>query len=35
MSLDSLHYGNVTELEAHSLFGTMEVQASHEFFKNK
>jgi alpha-glucosidase (family GH31 glycosyl hydrolase) len=33
ISLDAMHYGDVTELDAHSLFGTMEVQASHEFFK--
>lgn len=32
IALDALHYNNVTELDAHSLFGTMEVKATHEWF---
>jgi alpha-glucosidase (family GH31 glycosyl hydrolase) len=32
MPLDALHHGNVTELDAHSLFGTTEVKATHDWF---
>jgi len=42
LALDSVHADNeelgtknVTELEAHSLFGTMEVQATHNWFKEQ
>jgi alpha-glucosidase (family GH31 glycosyl hydrolase) len=30
-----MHHGGVNELDAHSLFGTMEVKTSHEYFQNK
>ena len=33
ITLDVLHYNNYTQLDAHSLFGTMQVKASHEWFK--
>jgi len=32
MPLDAVHMGDVTELDAHSLFGTMEVKATHDYF---
>jgi len=32
IALDSVHYGNITELDAHSLFGAMEVKATHDWF---
>lgn len=32
MPLDALHHGNVTEFEVHSLFGTTEVKATHDWF---
>ena len=42
LPLDAVHADNedmgtkgVTELEAHSLFGTMESQATHDWFKNR
>lgn len=35
MPLDALHHGGVTELEAHSLFGTMEAMTTHEWFNMK
>ena len=31
--LDGTHYDGYIELDTHSLFGTMEVQATHEWFK--
>lgn len=34
ITLDAMHADGVTELDAHSLFGTMEVKATHEWFKN-
>jgi alpha-glucosidase (family GH31 glycosyl hydrolase) len=34
MSLDAPHHNNITELDAHSLFGTMEVKATHEFMQS-
>lgn len=33
LSLDGVHEGGFTELDVHSLFGTMETKATHEFFK--
>ena len=33
IDLDALHAGGITEMDAHSLFGTMEVKATHEWFK--
>ena len=36
MSVDALHYGNILELDTHSLFGAMEVMNTHTFFnRNK
>jgi len=35
MSLDGVHANNYTELDTHSLFGTYEVKATHEWFKDK
>lgn len=35
LSLDSVHEGGIKELDAHSLFGTMEVKATHDWFKEK
>jgi len=35
ISLDAMHANGFTELDTHSLYGTMEVQATHEWFKNK
>lgn len=40
MPLDAYHSSgpidkNVTELDAHSLFGTMQVKASHEWFQSQ
>jgi len=29
IALDSIHYGNKLELDAHSLFGTMQAIATH------
>lgn len=34
LSLDAVHTGGVTELDTHSLFGTQEVKATHDFFTN-
>lgn len=34
LSLDGVHANNYTELDTHSLFGTMEVKATHEWFKD-
>lgn len=33
ISMDSTHYNGYTELDTHSLFGTTEVKATHEWFK--
>lgn len=30
--LDAYHYGDIIELDAHSLFGTMQVKATHDWF---
>ena len=30
-----MHYGGFMELDTHSLFGTMEVQATHEWFQER
>lgn len=35
MPLDSYHYGEVKEIEAHSLFGIMQVKATHEWFNKQ
>ena len=35
LDIDARHDGGVTELDAHSLFGTMEVEAAHEWFKKE
>jgi len=35
MPLDSVHHGGITELDTHSLFGTMEVKATHDWFKSR
>jgi alpha-glucosidase len=32
ISVDALHHGDVKELDAHSLFGTMQVKSTHDFF---
>ena len=32
--MDALHYNNRTELDTHSLFGTMQVKSTHDFFIN-
>ena len=32
MPLDAVHSGGILELDAHSLFGTMQVSASHDWF---
>jgi alpha-glucosidase (family GH31 glycosyl hydrolase) len=34
IDIDAMHANNYTELDTHSLFGTMEVKATHEWFKN-
>jgi hypothetical protein len=34
IDLDAKHSNNYTELDTHSLFGTMEVKATHEWFKS-
>jgi alpha-glucosidase (family GH31 glycosyl hydrolase) len=31
---DTIDGNDITELDAHSLFGTMQVKTSHEWFKN-
>jgi hypothetical protein len=35
ISLDVQHAQNYTQLDAHSLFGTLQVKASHEWFKSR
>lgn len=35
LSLDGVHADGTLELDAHSLFGTMEVKATHEWFTQK
>ena len=32
IDIDAMHVNNYTELDTHSLFGTMEVKATHEWF---
>lgn len=32
ISLDAVHYGGFKELDTHSLFGTMQVKATHDWF---
>lgn len=34
MALDAVHEGNVTELDAHSLFGTLQQRATHLWFES-
>lgn len=34
MPLDAEHYGGYKEIDTHSLFGTLQVKATHEWFKN-
>jgi hypothetical protein len=33
IALDSIHQGDILELDAHSLFGTMQSRAAHLWFK--
>jgi len=33
ISVDAIHEGGIYEIEAHSLFGTMQVKAAHEYFE--
>jgi alpha-glucosidase len=35
LSLDAVHANGVTQLDAHSLFGTQEVKASHGYFESQ
>lgn len=35
IALDAIHEGNITELDAHSLFGTMQQRATHLWFQSQ
>jgi alpha-glucosidase len=35
LSLDAIHETGITELDAHSLFSTMETKASHDWFESQ
>lgn len=32
MPLDTTHYGGIQEIDAHNLYGIMQVKSSHEWF---
>jgi len=34
LPLDAMHYGDISELDAHSIFGTQEVIVTHKWFKS-